>query len=36
VEAVRSLFLDHVTPAELRMLGQISDRVIDRLDEDSS
>jgi DNA-binding MarR family transcriptional regulator len=36
VEAVRGLFLDHVTPAELRTLAQISDRVVERLDEDPS
>ncbi|MGP4089277.1 MarR family winged helix-turn-helix transcriptional regulator [Streptomyces sp. KR55] len=36
VEAVRELFLDHVTPAELRMLAEISDRVVKRLDEESS
>ncbi|WP_328875948.1 MarR family winged helix-turn-helix transcriptional regulator [Streptomyces sp. NBC_00287] len=34
VEAVRSLFLDHVTPAELRTLAQISERVVAQLDED--
>ncbi|MGW0336115.1 MarR family winged helix-turn-helix transcriptional regulator [Streptomyces sp. NPDC003011] len=34
VEAVRSLFLDHVTPAELRMLADISDRVVGKMDED--
>lgn len=34
VEAVRSLFLDHVTPAELRTLARISDRVVEHLDED--
>ncbi|MER5526231.1 MarR family transcriptional regulator [Streptomyces sp. NPDC002677] len=34
VEAVRELFLDHVTPAELRMLAQLSDRVVAKLDED--
>ncbi|WDV55361.1 MarR family winged helix-turn-helix transcriptional regulator [Streptomyces coeruleorubidus] len=33
VEAVRDLFLDHVTPAELRMLGEISGRVVQKLDE---
>jgi DNA-binding MarR family transcriptional regulator len=34
VDAVRELFLDHVTPAELRMLAQLSDRVVEKLDED--
>ncbi|WP_171107626.1 MULTISPECIES: MarR family transcriptional regulator [Streptomyces] len=34
VEAVRSLFLDHVTPAELRTLARIADRVVEHLDED--
>ncbi|CCK32470.1 MarR-family regulatory protein [Streptomyces davaonensis JCM 4913] len=34
VEAVRSLFLDHVTPAELRTLAEISERVVSKLDED--
>jgi DNA-binding MarR family transcriptional regulator len=34
VEAVRALFLDHVTPAELRVLAQISDRVVASLDDD--
>ncbi|WAZ19521.1 MarR family transcriptional regulator [Streptomyces cinnabarinus] len=34
VEAVRSLFLDHVTPAELRTLAEISERVVAKLDED--
>lgn len=34
VEAVRELFLDHVTPAELRVLAEISERVIGKLDED--
>jgi DNA-binding MarR family transcriptional regulator len=34
VEAVRDLFLDHVTPSELRTLGQISERVVAKLDED--
>jgi DNA-binding MarR family transcriptional regulator len=32
VEAVRELFLDHVTPAELRTLAGISERVVERLD----
>ncbi|MEU9919693.1 MarR family winged helix-turn-helix transcriptional regulator [Streptomyces sp. NPDC051001] len=36
VEAVRTLFLDHVTPAELRVLADISDRVVGKLDEDAS
>jgi DNA-binding MarR family transcriptional regulator len=36
VEAVRDLFLDHVTPAELRTLAQISERVVSKLDEDAS
>ncbi|WP_405741926.1 MarR family transcriptional regulator [Streptomyces sp. NBC_00028] len=35
VEAVRALFLDHVTPSELRTLGQVSERVVDKLDEDA-
>lgn len=35
VEAVRTLFLDHVTPAELRVLAQISERVVEKLDEDA-
>lgn len=35
VEAVRRLFLDHVTPAELRTLGEISARVVEKLDEDA-
>jgi DNA-binding MarR family transcriptional regulator len=34
VEAVRELFLDHVTPAELRMLADVSERVVAKLDED--
>ena len=34
VEAVRELFLDHVTPSELRTLADISDRVVAKLDED--
>ncbi len=33
VEAVRELFLDHVTPAELRVLAEISERVIGKLEE---
>ncbi|MET8331264.1 MarR family winged helix-turn-helix transcriptional regulator [Streptomyces sp. NPDC005181] len=36
VEAVRALFLDHVTPAELRALAQISERVVEKLGEDAS
>lgn len=36
VDAVRSLFLDHVTPAELRVLADISERVVGKLDEDRS
>lgn len=36
VEAVRALFLDHITPAELRTLAQISERVVGKLDEDAS
>jgi DNA-binding MarR family transcriptional regulator len=36
VEAVRELFMDHVTPAELRVLAEISERVIGKLDEDQS
>ncbi|MGP3974821.1 MarR family winged helix-turn-helix transcriptional regulator [Streptomyces sp. 8N114] len=36
VEAVRALFLDHVTPAELRMLARISERVVDKLEEEDS
>lgn len=35
VEAVRALFLDHVTPAELRTLARISERVVGKLDEDT-
>ncbi|MFJ9558617.1 MarR family winged helix-turn-helix transcriptional regulator [Streptomyces fuscichromogenes] len=34
VEAVRELFLDNVTPSELRLLARISERVVERLDED--
>jgi DNA-binding MarR family transcriptional regulator len=34
VEAVRALFLDHVTPAELRTLARISERVVAHLDEE--
>lgn len=36
VEAVRELFMDHVTPAELRVLTEISERVIRELDENPS
>jgi DNA-binding MarR family transcriptional regulator len=36
VAAVRSLFLDHVTPAELRTLAQISERVVAQLDDEPS
>lgn len=35
VLVVRELFLDHVTPAELRVLADISERVVGKLDEDS-
>ncbi|CAM5228535.1 MarR family winged helix-turn-helix transcriptional regulator [Streptomyces aurantiogriseus] len=34
VEAVRELFLDHVTPSELRVLAQLSERVVNKLDDD--
>ncbi|WP_046731791.1 MarR family winged helix-turn-helix transcriptional regulator [Streptomyces humi] len=34
VEAVRELFLDNVTPAELRLLARISERVVEKLDEE--
>ncbi|GAB2853315.1 MarR family transcriptional regulator [Streptomyces deserti] len=34
VEAVRELFLDHVTPAELRVLAEVSERVVAKMDED--
>jgi DNA-binding MarR family transcriptional regulator len=34
VEAVRELFLDHVTPAELRLLAEMSERVVGKMDED--
>jgi DNA-binding MarR family transcriptional regulator len=34
VRAVREFFLDHVTPAELRVLAEISDRVVRKLDEE--
>jgi DNA-binding MarR family transcriptional regulator len=36
VEAVRALFLDHVTSAEPRTLAQISERVVAELDEGAS
>ncbi|MBO3678712.1 MarR family winged helix-turn-helix transcriptional regulator [Streptomyces sp. NEAU-YJ-81] len=36
VEAVRALFLDHITPAELRTLAQVSERVVEKLDEEPS
>ncbi|WP_028801094.1 MarR family winged helix-turn-helix transcriptional regulator [Streptomyces sp. 142MFCol3.1] len=36
VEAVRTLFLDHVTPAELRVLAQISERVVEKSNQDAS
>ncbi|MEU6553330.1 MarR family transcriptional regulator [Streptomyces sp. NPDC046915] len=34
VEGVRELFLDHVTPAELRVLAAMSERVVGRMGED--
>lgn len=34
VEAVRRLFIDPLTPAELAMLAQISNRILDRLEKD--
>ncbi|MFG2941373.1 MarR family winged helix-turn-helix transcriptional regulator [Streptomyces sp. NPDC048282] len=34
VEAVRELFLDNVTPSELRLLARISERVVEKLDEE--
>ncbi|MFF4397488.1 MarR family winged helix-turn-helix transcriptional regulator [Streptomyces sp. NPDC001480] len=34
VEAVRELFLDHVTPAELRVLAELSERVARKMDEE--
>ncbi|MFK0158708.1 MarR family winged helix-turn-helix transcriptional regulator [Streptomyces sp. NPDC090499] len=34
VEAVRELFLDHVTPSELRLLARVSERVVEKLDEE--
>jgi hypothetical protein len=36
VAAVRELFLDHVTPVELRTLAEISERVVAKLDQDAS
>ncbi|QKW53668.1 MarR family winged helix-turn-helix transcriptional regulator [Streptomyces buecherae] len=36
VQAVRSLFLDHLTPAELRTLAEISVRVVEKLDENDA
>ncbi|MGP4005650.1 MarR family winged helix-turn-helix transcriptional regulator [Streptomyces sp. 4N124] len=36
VEAVRKLFLDHVTPSELRLLARICERVVEKLDEEPS
>lgn len=36
VEAVRTLFLDHVTPAELRTLAAISERVVEKLDQETN
>ncbi|AUA09757.1 MarR family protein [Streptomyces malaysiensis subsp. malaysiensis] len=36
VEAVRELFLDNVTPSELRLLARISERVVEKLDEEPS
>ncbi|MEV8391707.1 MULTISPECIES: MarR family winged helix-turn-helix transcriptional regulator [unclassified Streptomyces] len=36
VEAVRELFLDNVTPSELRLLVRISERVMEKLDEEPS
>ncbi|MHC5904284.1 MarR family winged helix-turn-helix transcriptional regulator [Streptomyces sp. S6] len=33
VRSVRELFLDHVTPAELRMLAEVSERVVGKIDE---
>ncbi|MGR6974431.1 MarR family winged helix-turn-helix transcriptional regulator [Streptomyces cynarae] len=35
VKAVRSLFLDHVTPAELRTLAEVSERVVEKLEEEA-
>ncbi|MFD5752192.1 MarR family winged helix-turn-helix transcriptional regulator [Streptomyces sp. NPDC127033] len=36
MEAVRELFLDNVTPSELRLLARISERVVEKLDEEPS
>ncbi|MEV0174510.1 MarR family transcriptional regulator [Streptomyces sp. NPDC050803] len=36
VEAVRELFIDHVTPSELRVLAEISERIIAKMDEDGA
>ncbi|MFI6699693.1 MarR family winged helix-turn-helix transcriptional regulator [Streptomyces sp. NPDC050509] len=33
VDAVRELFLDNVTPSELRLLARISERVVEKLNE---
>ncbi|ARX89420.1 MarR family transcriptional regulator [Streptomyces alboflavus] len=35
VQAVRSLFLDHLTATELRTLAEISVRVVEKLDDDA-
>jgi DNA-binding MarR family transcriptional regulator len=35
VKAVRSLFLDHVTPAELRTVAEVSERVVEKLEEEA-
>lgn len=32
VEAVRDLFLDHVTPAELRVFAEVAERIVGRID----
>lgn len=34
VEAVRRLFIDPLTPAELAMLAQISNRILEQLEKD--
>ncbi|MFE9069163.1 MarR family winged helix-turn-helix transcriptional regulator [Streptomyces violaceusniger] len=36
VKAVRELFLDNVTPSELRLLARISEHVLEKLDEEPS
>ncbi|MFJ6573546.1 MarR family winged helix-turn-helix transcriptional regulator [Streptomyces sp. NPDC091292] len=36
VEAVREFFLDNVTPSELRLLARVSERVVEKLDEEPS